>query len=50
MDNALAIAAVLNDGKVFTNHPSHDFTGIDGRCFWCDCRPYGRWAPHPCER
>jgi hypothetical protein len=31
------------------NHPSHDFNGFDGRCMWCDCRPFGRWAPHPCD-
>lgn len=44
----LTIAARLNDGQTFTNHPSHDFNGIDGRCMWCDCRPFGRHAPHPC--
>lgn len=44
----LTIAARLNDGQTFTNHPSHDFNGIDGRCMWCDCRPFGRHAPHLC--
>lgn len=45
---ALTIAAALNDGQTFSNHPSHDFTGIDGRCMNCDCRPFGRHAPRPC--
>jgi len=43
------IAARLNDGAVFTNAPSHLFAGEDGRCVYCDCRPFGRWAPLPCE-
>jgi len=45
---AQAIAAHLNGGRTFTNHPSHVFFGIDGRCDRCDCRPFGRHAPHPC--
>lgn len=45
---AKEIASRLNDGMFFTNHPSHMFTGIDGRCMDCDCRPFGRHAPHPC--
>lgn len=45
---ALNIAARLNDGQTFTNHPTHDFTGFDGRCMWCDSRPFGRHAPNPC--
>lgn len=47
--DALSIAAALNNGRIFANHDSHDFNGIDGRCYWCDCRPYGRHAPHPCD-
>lgn len=46
--NVMDIAARLNDGAVFVNHPSHNFTGIDGRCMNCDCRPFGRHAPEPC--
>lgn len=42
------VAARLNDGDTFTNHPTHGFYGIDGRCIDCDCRPYGRHAPLPC--
>lgn len=42
------VALRLN-GTLHANHPSHDFTGIDGRCYNCDCRPFGRHAPHPCE-
>jgi hypothetical protein len=42
------IAAILNEGEIFPNHPSHSFTGIDGRCMDCDCRPRGRHAPNPC--
>jgi hypothetical protein len=53
MDNDIAaqvsIAARLNDGEFFGNHPSHNFNGLDGRCADCDCRPFGRHAPHPCE-
>lgn len=30
------------------NHPSHAFGGEDGRCMWCDARPYGRHAPYAC--
>jgi hypothetical protein len=45
---ALTIAARLNDGATYANHPSHDFTGIDGRCMYCDCRPFGRHAPVAC--
>lgn len=43
-----ATAARLNEGIAYTNHPSHKFYGIDGRCMDCDCRPYGRHAPQPC--
>ena len=43
-----ATAARLNNGMTFANHPTHSFTGIDGRCMDCDCRPFGRHAPHPC--
>lgn len=46
--DAIAVATTLNDGVFYTNHPSHDFTGIDGRCYNCDCRPFGRHAPNPC--
>lgn len=51
MDNyeaALDIAARLNDGMTYSNHPTHRFYGIDGRCDGCDCRPWGRHAPEPC--
>jgi len=27
----------------------HDFTGIDGRCMWCDARPGGRAGSQPCD-
>ena len=30
-------------------HPSHQFGGEEGRCWSCDCRPFGRWAPEPCN-
>lgn len=46
---AMNIAARLNDGATYTNHPSHAFYGIDGRCMNCDCRPFGRHAPEPCD-
>lgn len=42
------IASRLNNGAFYGNHPSHNFTGIDGRCMDCDCRPFGRHAPNPC--
>jgi len=42
------IAAALNNGATYANHPSHNFTGIDGRCMNCDCRPWGRHAPVQC--
>ena len=45
----IEIAQRLNEGAFFGNHPSHDFNGEDGRCFFCDCRPFGRHAPHPCD-
>lgn len=38
----------VTGGLLYTNHPSHVFLGIDGRCDRCDCRPFGRHAPHPC--
>lgn len=44
----IEIAARLNDGQTFGNNESHRFTGIDGRCMHCDCRPYGRHASSPC--
>lgn len=47
--DALDIAARLNDGMIYSAHPSHSFTGIDGRCMDCDCRPFGRWSPLPCD-
>lgn len=45
---AMNIAATLNAGRIFANHDSHDFVGIDGRCMWCDCRAFGRHAPYVC--
>jgi hypothetical protein len=31
-------------------HPSHQWgSDEDGRCWACDCRPYGKWAPLPCD-
>lgn len=48
VEDQIEVARRLNDGAFFANHPSHDFTGIDGRCFHCDSRPFGRHAPHPC--
>lgn len=29
------------------NYATHDFSE-EGRCLWCDCRPWGVWANHPC--
>jgi len=29
------------------SHPSHQW-GPE-RCWLCDCRPYGKWAPLPCD-
>jgi hypothetical protein len=52
MNNAIAalnIAATLNDGATYANHPSHSFDWEYGRCMVCDCRPFGRHAPHPCS-
>lgn len=46
---ARSIAAHLNAGRTYENHPSHSFTGEEGRCMYCDCRAYGRHAPNPCE-
>lgn len=48
MSDDLDRARLLNGGATFSNHPSHNFTGIDGRCMDCDCRRFGRHAPYPC--
>ena len=29
--------------------PSHTFDPESDRCWYCDCRPGGMWAPLPCE-
>lgn len=42
------VALRLTGGTLHARHPSHDFTGFDGRCFWCDCRPGGIHSPNPC--
>lgn len=39
----------VSDPIVLTLHPSHVFTGIDGRCYFCDVRPFSRWASQPCS-
>lgn len=30
------------------NFATHDFDPHEGRCWHCDCRPWGVWANHPC--
>lgn len=51
--DAMTIALTLRKAAgeepvLYGCHPTHDFSGIDGRCMWCDCRPYGIHAPHRC--
>ena len=29
------------------NFATHAF-GEEGRCYYCDCRPWGEWAKYPC--
>lgn len=30
------------------NFATHSFDGEEGRCMFCDCRPWGVWANQPC--
>lgn len=30
------------------NHASHSFDYESGRCYGCDCRPWGLTASYPC--
>ena len=27
---------------------AHNFSASEGRCYECDCRPYGMWSKLPC--
>ena len=36
------------DEERATNYATHDFTGADGRCFFCDRRPSHYGASYPC--
>lgn len=48
LDAERAVAERLTGGVLFASDVSHHFGGIDGRCWDCDARPFGRAASVPC--
>lgn len=48
LDTEREVAARVTGGVLFVSDPSHTFGGIDGRCWDCDARPWGRAASGPC--
>lgn len=48
LDAEREVAMRLTGGTIHANDRSHMFGGIDGRCFNCDARPFGRAGSLPC--
>jgi hypothetical protein len=45
--SATALPFTGTDEEAEANFRTH-FFGDEGRCYDCDCRPWGVWAKYPC--